>query len=254
MENRKGATARALLEALKGLSDDQLLIFTKEIGKVRKYLGELVVEERRRIFVNPISDDCLRGNFPQFAGHLSSWRGLAIRLDYRGPVVWSVRKGFTLKINAPLAGPCHYNLDYLQDWPFVDTPTEDALVFWVPRLAPNSTNMMLEEMKIYCKALQVSLKMPANHCDRFGSIGLLFGLILAHQRRTGEWALSTSTSASDTMRSDGFRLTAGKGWNDLGGTCCDTGLCCDTWCDSVRKKEVGFFLLGIERLEEENGK
>lgn len=240
MQNRS-ATAQALLAALGTLSKQELLFFTEKPEKVKEYLSGLVAEDIQNTYAVPMSDAQVRDQFPQFADRLVPWRKLAALTDYRGPVAWRVKQGFLLKKHAPLAGPCYKDLGYLKDWSFEDTPTSDTLVFWVPRLAPDSTSKTATEMEQYRGELRARYEMPANHCDRFGSIALQFALILTHLKRTGERVpLNAYYAASDTLDADGDRLIAGFFDSD--------GLYCNYWDDSYGYDSFGFFLLGVEEL------
>jgi hypothetical protein len=243
MPRDRNASAKALLALLATLTDDELLVATDNPGMVKKFLGSIVAERVQNTFVRPLSDSEVASAYPQFADALASWRKLAVAMDYRGPVSWLFKKGFTLKQHAPLAGPCCAKLNYLQDWNLRnDEPTKDSIVFWVPRLAEDSTNKWLKQMEAHRAELRQKYELPASHCDRFGSIALLFALILAHFKRTGERVpLGRFDAASDTLRAgDGYRLSAG-GFDESGLSCCE-------WRDDYGEALLGFFLLGVEDL------
>ncbi len=167
------------------------------------------------------------------------WRKYAVALGYTGPVVWKVRKGFTLKSHAPLAGPCYKQLVYIQNWDIEnDETTKDSFVFWAPRLAKGSTNKTIFQMKELRAEIRQNYNLPANHATSFGSISLLFALILAHFKRAGERVpLKHCYAASDSFYSVDFFLFAG-GFGE-------SGLDCDYWGVSDGDR-VGFFLLGEE--------
>jgi hypothetical protein len=158
-------------------------------------------------------------------------------------VAWKVKAGFMLKQHAPFAGPCYGKLDYLQGWELTnDKPTKDALVFWVPRLAEKSTSKTVEQMETHRAELRQKNNLPRHHCASFGSITLLFALILAHFKRTGERVpLECLYAASDTLNADdGNRLIAGHFY--------EVGIYCDRWSDDHGLVNIGFFLLGVEEL------
>ncbi|MFA4871705.1 MAG: hypothetical protein WC610_01445 [Patescibacteria group bacterium] len=241
MKSENKATANALLAALNDLTDEEMLALTDNPGKLKEFCGALVIENTQNTFVIPLSDNEVQEQYPQFTDRLASWRELAVLLDYRGPITWKVKQGFTLKTHAPLAGSCHDKLNYLQGWNFVDDPTTDSLVFWIPRLAKESTRKTIKQMEAHRVELKKRHELPESHATSFGSIQLLFALILAHFKRTGERVpLSCLYAASDTLNPDGNRLFAG----DFGGD----GLYCPDWNDSVGYGTVGFFLLGVEKL------
>ena len=235
------ALASELILFLKKLSNEELLFLVDNLQEVKEYITRRIAEIDRNTFITPLSDKEVMSQFPQFADRLTSWRKLAISLDYYGPVAWLVQEGFTLKNHAPF-GPCNRNLDYLKDWGFEDIPTSNMLVFWVPRLAPDSTNdMTVAQMEQYRSELRTHYNLPENHCDRFGSISLLVALILAHFKRTGERVpLKEFFVASDTLIKNGERFFCGS----FG---CD-GLFCNIWCDLYNSDFTGFFLLGVEEI------
>jgi len=236
------ALASELILFLKKLSNKELLFLADNLQEVKDYITRRIAEIDRNTFVTPLSDKEVMNQFPQFADRLAPWRKLASSLDYYGPVVWLVKEGFTLKNHAPFVGPCNRNLDYLKDWDFKDIPTSNMLVFWVPRLVPDSTNdMTVEQMEQYRGELRTRYNMPENHCDRFGSIALLVALIMAHFKRTGERVpLKEFFVASDTLTVNGKRFFCGS----FG---CD-GLFCNIWYGLFNNDITGFFLLGVEEI------
>lgn|GEM_PF-1124121 len=242
-------SADCLVEWWRSLTDPQKDAFADDPAKVSALLLERVKKIAASIFVNPLSDQeaialLVQGKkySPEQAEVIvKPWRKYAASLGYAGPVVWKVRQGFTLKTHAPLAGPCYKDLAYLQSWNFPDKPTEDSLVFWVPRFAEQSTNKSIGQMEAHRATLLKAHNLPTSHCDRFGSIGLQFALILAHHKRTGERVpLNYLYAASDTLDAGGRRLIAGL--FDQG------GLSCSSWRGSRGSDGVGFFLLGVEKL------
>lgn len=232
-----------------GLTDPQKSAFAEDPLKVSAFLGSRAKEIAESIFVIPLSDEeaiqilvqTERYTREQAETIVKSWRKDASDMGYTGPVAWKVRQGFTLKTHAPMVGPCYNDLTYLQNWNFTDTPTVDSLVFWVPRLAEQSTNKSVTQMEAHRAEQRQIHNLPSNHCDRFGSIQLLFALIQAHFKRTGERVpLNCLYAASDTLRADGDRLIAGG--FDSG------GLYCSYWFVSLGNGIIGFFLLGVEEL------
>lgn len=241
MSKDRSASAKALLALLATLTDDELLAATDNPGKVKEYLSALVSENTSNTFVEPLSDNELGKQFPQFTDALAQWRKLAVTMDYRGPVAWKVKVGFTLKQHAPLAGPCYQKLGNLQAWEIKnDKPTKDSLVFWVPRLVGTSTSKTVKQMEAHRARLRQKNNLPEHHCTSFGSIALQFALILAHFKRTGNRVpLECLYAASDTLYA-GDRLIAGD-FNE-------NGLDCHGWDDGDACDDIGFFLLGVEEL------
>ena len=238
MTDRK-ASVSALLDVLNDLSEEERLALTDNPGRVKEFLAALVQEEIANTFAIPLSDSKMLEQFPQFADRLAPWRKLTALMGYTGSVVWLIKQGFTLKKHASLVGPCYKNLQYLQNWNFSDNPTDDCLVFWVPRLAENSTGKNIKEMEAHRAELKKRYELPGDHATTFGSIQLQFALILAHFKRTGKQVpLNCLYMASDTLN-DGPRLIAG----DFGGY----GLRCGDWGESSYD-DVGFVLLGVEKF------
>ncbi|MFA6593760.1 MAG: hypothetical protein WCT16_00735 [Candidatus Buchananbacteria bacterium] len=235
---RVKATASALLAALGILTDEEMIALTNAPGKVKKFLAALVQEEIANTFAVPLSDAEVQEKYPQFADRLAPWRKLAALKGYTGPVVWLVKQGFTLA-KAPLVGPCYENLDCLQGCDFSFYPTDDCLVFWVPRLAENSTRKNIRAMEKHRAELKKRYKLPGDHATTFGSIQLQFALILAHFKHTGERVpLNHLYMASDTLPGNG-RLIAGS----FG----ITGLDLRHWPE-YGLSNLGFVLLGVEKL------
>lgn len=168
------------------------------------------------------------------------WQKLAKSWDYSGPVAWRVKAGFTLKKHAPLVGPCYERFAYLQDWQFEDEPTTDSIVFWIPRLVPESTSKNVDEQRELLSALRTRLELPEHHLNGFGSVALVAGLILAHFKRVGETVpLDRLWVRTDTRDSGGYRLNLG--YFD------GCGLYCNGWVFGGRRGDgLGAFALGVE--------
>lgn len=236
--NRKASFASVAI-ALLTLSDEELSAVAEKPKLLKQFAGDLVAGIVANIYVVPLGDVDVPN---QFVAAVTKWRYLAAVLGYTGPVAWKVRAGFALKTHAPLAGPCYDKLRYLQKWDLKnDESTKDSLVFWIPRLAPESTGKTIKQMETHRAELRKLYNLPGSHCQQFGSIALLFALILAHFKRTGERVpLNMFYAASDTLCAGGSRLLAG----DFG----SRGLGCSYECVSGRDDSVGCFLLGVEEL------
>ncbi len=232
------------------LEEEQKVALANNPGKVKEFLKELVTKEVQNTYVVALSDDgavkLLVENKKYESEErakeiVANWRKYASNVGYTGPVAWKVKAGFMLKLHAPLAGPCYDKLKYLQNWNIRnDEPTKDSLVFWVPRLADGSTSQSIPQMEKLREKYRKNYSWPVHHCKSFGSIALLFALILAHFKRMGERVpLNYLYAASDTFHVAGSRLVAG----DFG----EDGLYCYYWREDARGF-VGFFLLGVEEL------
>ena len=189
-------------------------------------------------FVIPMSDDSLPF---QMIGLAKKWRKLATHFNYDGPVAWEVKAGFTVKKHAPQAGPCYKKFQYLQNWDFNDEPTTHAIVFWIPRLLPESTSKNVDEQKELLAGLRKQFELPEHHLSSLGSVALLVALILKHYQLTGEMApLDNLWSRTGSRRSDGDRLDLRWGEDSLD--------CVDNHWDECRHVSLGVFALGVEAL------
>jgi hypothetical protein len=191
-------------------------------------------------FFTPLADS----EVPEQLQHLvPKWRKLAALLGYTGPVAWRVNQGFTLKQHAPKAGCCYKNFEYLQGWNLQnDEPTKNSIVFWIPRLIPESLGKNVQEKLALLASFREQVGLPAHHLKNFGSAALLSGLILTHFNLTGERVpLNQLWTRTDTLLVGGGRLS-------LGGFV-SRGLYCVYWGrGDGRGGILGCFLLGVEEL------
>lgn len=162
------------------------------------------------------------------------WKALAKEWDYKGPVAWQVRAGFTLKEHAPLFGPCWNDFKYLQNWNFPDEPTKDCIVFWIPRLVPESTNKTWSEQQQLVSDLGKKTKLDM----AIGDVTLLSGLILTNYHETQEQVpFNEDWIRTETCRADGDRLDLR--WRE-------GQLYCDDWgWGEGRRGGIGVFALGV---------
>ena len=70
-----------------------------------------------------------------------AWRAYAQKSGYNGQIVFLVKGGFTLELASDV-GKCSYSLhELIEKFDFRhNNPTEDSLVFWVPRMAWGSVD------------------------------------------------------------------------------------------------------------------
>lgn len=237
--NRK-ASFNGLTTALVGLSDEEQLALVDAPEELKRFAAELAAKSAENIFFAHLADNEVPEKFQETVG---KWRRLAAELGYAGPIVWKVRKDFTLKAHAPKAGPCYEKFDYLQDWNLKnDEPTTDALVFFIPRFLAGSKNKNVKEQLALLFETRQRFGLLEHHLSSFGSAAMLSGLILAHFKRAGERVpLNKEATRTDTLRSVGDRL----GLGDFGGG----GLGCGSWHwggGGDRDSDVGCFPLGVE--------
>ena len=243
MKERK-ATAKAIGSLITQFSNEELLALTdrRNMGAVREFLRGLIIRSAESMFVEFFDDNEAIKRFPQFVEHIPKYRRLAAELAYTGPMVWLVKKAFTLKKHAAKAGPCRKNFEYLQDWDFEDKPTQDSLVFWVPRLLPESTNKTVnKQLALLAKTCQ-RFELPDHHLSSFGGAALNAALILAEFARSGDRVpLNKFWARTDTCGAGGSRLHLG-GFDE-------GGLRCARWFwDGNPSGYLGCFVLGVENL------
>jgi hypothetical protein len=176
---------------------------------------------------------------------LAKWRHWATALNYDDSIAYRVKAGYTLKHHAPKHGPCFENFQYLQDWNFIDEPTEDCTVFWIPRIIPGSFNKTADEQLKLLTNTRDRLELPPHHLTSFGSAALVVGLILTHFERTGLSAqagerlpLDLKYVRTNSRYPGGCRLYLGIFVGD--------GLYCGGWWDGGRCGGLGVFGLGVE--------
>ena len=233
--NRK-VSFDAIIRLRKQLTDDELRVLVTNIRQVKNFLARLVATAAKNVFVEYIDDKDVPERLQPV---LAKWRRYATELGYSGPVAWRVKAGFTLKRHAPLAGPCHERFNYLQDWRFADEPTVSGIVFWVPRLAPETTAKNVEEQTKVIMDLRTRFELPEHHLKDFGSAGLVAALIFAHFKRTGERVpLDLRYVRTATRHSDGCLLNLG----DFD----EQGLGCGGWWGGGRGGGLGVFALGVD--------
>lgn len=181
-----------------------------------------------------------RRKYPEaYAAELyQNWSSLQHVLEHRGPITWKVRAGFTLMQHAPKSGPCENQFGHLKDWSFQDEPTKDCLVFWIPKIIPETRSKNYNEQLVALANLR-GTAFPKYHMSGFGSAALLAALIFAEFKRSRtrvpegwQWI------RTDTRRSDSNLIHFGNfGKNGLS--------CFDHW-DGSRTLEIGAFALGVE--------
>lgn len=165
-----------------------------------KLLKEAVQRRLENTYFIPLRDEELP---PHLQPTAKKWRKLAQVLGYRGnrPIAWLFRGGFTLK-RAPLVGPCLGHIfQGLSSIP--NEPTKESIVFWIPKLIPDSMGKTVAEKRIVLGKLRVRVDLPSHHLQSFGNVTLLAGLSLGYFAETGECIpVDPSEAASETFVDD----------------------------------------------------
>lgn len=201
-------------------------------------LKQVILELAAKYFI-PLKDEDVPAKYQPI---LAKYRAEARRqgIPDSTPLCYLVVSGFTLKHHAPKAGPCHENFQYLQSWNFPDEPTQECVVFWIPRLVPESTGKDVDEQRHHLAKFCERLALPAHHCTSFGDVALIAGLILAHHKATGEKVpLDGLWARTNTCSADGHRLLLG--W-------LSDALLCVRWYWDGARAVIGVFALGVEAL------
>lgn len=182
-------TAKAIADLVAALDNDELHELTAGEHRllIRGFLGRLVqsrLESEKREFFSPLADLEVPVRLRPVIG---TWRSLAIQLEYSGIVAWKVRAGFDLRTREfDLSWPRHSgSRRRVVELENIAT-TINSIVFWVPRLVPNSLGKETDQLKGVLALLHQSFSLPNHHLSGFGGAELIAGLILAHFKRTGE--------------------------------------------------------------------
>lgn len=238
-EEKTGAKAVASL--VMELPEDELIVLAHSDNRpaLREFIRARIAAAMDNVFVTPLGD----GEVPEkFRRHLVGRRELATFLGWPGHIAYRVRAGHTLKDHAPKSGPCRGDFKYLQGWNLQnDEPTEDSIVFWVPRLIPESLGKNVADQMEILQGYRRRFKLPTHDLRVFGSAALLSALILAHHKRTGEKVPQKQFwTRTDTLRAGGGRLSLGSFVASLD---------CFYWFgDDNGSDDLGCFPLGVEIL------
>lgn len=249
MGRQRKASAVALAALVTDLSSDELLALLDDPAATKEFARSLVRQKEEATYVKPLSDEQAmalfveRGRYTEAVeGLIASWRKMASDLGYTGPVAWRVGAGFTLKEHAPKAGPCHDDFKYLQNWSFMQRPTRESVVFWIPRMLPGSRALNAREQCDRLFDVREEYNLPSSHLRDFGSAELLSGLILAEFRRSGDRVpFQLDRVRTDTADADDDLLCLGD-FNEEGLYCFG-----EVWAGR-RDSRIGVFPLGVERL------
>jgi len=180
----------------------------------------------------------------QYQSVLAKYRTIARawRIADKVAICYRVRAGFTLKQHAPRFGKCYEDFKYLQGWNFVDEPTVDCLIFWIPCVVPDSTGRTYTEQVQLLSKIRTKHKLPAHHLASLGTVAENSGLILAHKRATGKLIPRGSRwIRTATFGADGYRFVLGL--HDAFGLNCGSG-----HSDGRRYGDLGVFAQGVEVL------
>lgn len=146
------------------------------------------------------------------ASAIANLRGFAKEVfnDWGENIFYKVEMGFDFQEHAPGIGPCIYHWEKARRWKLKNKEsTRDSLVFWVPRLLPNSclktVNSQLKLMADY----RNKYNLPENCLKNFGSASLNTLLILERFHRIREvLSFGQDVVRTDTLRACG-RDTSG---------------------------------------------
>lgn len=197
-------------------------------------LGAGVIRELKRRYFVPLNEHEVPVKYRII---MSGWKEMAARINYKGPIAWAVRRGFSLE-NASTIGPCFGELKYLNNCRYLDEPTRESLVFWIPHLVPGSLYKHVRSQKALLALFRADYQLPENHLRSFGSSSLLSGLVLSYYVMTGCKVLRGVNVRTSTLTTGKARFTLG--WYQ-------GQLISELWRnDDQRYANVGVFPVGIE--------
>ncbi|MFC1721740.1 hypothetical protein ACFL0Z_02395 [Patescibacteria group bacterium] len=236
------------LHLLHQLSDAQIRAQVRHLGPVKKFLNELMQQDKENYYFEWISDDEAVGSIVKHKlgscedarTHVARCRALASYHNYHGKIFVIVKAGFTPKAHASKLGPSCEKFGYLQKGELENVdPTVESLVFFVPRLVAGSMGRNAEEQLQLLANFAEAHWLPDHYLTSFGGVALLLGLIESHFHCTGERVpLNYNWSRTDT----GHLLV---GHFDKYGPFCGSWDRCD---DHSRRKDLGCFMLGINEI------
>ncbi len=179
-------------------------------------------------------------NLRQFARDTCSWPD-SKQIFYR------VKSGFDFQVHASTLGPCYNNwANTSQSLLKNKELTCDSLVFWVPRIVPNSCKKSMQEQLELLGKARDRHHLPENCLASFGSASICSALILSYFKRTGE-RVPELWIRTDTLHADGSCLNLGN-FDERGLGCCG-------WCwDGDRYSDLGCFpLVMYKNIKKERG-
>ncbi|HOX60512.1 MAG TPA: hypothetical protein PLV72_00715 [Candidatus Magasanikbacteria bacterium] len=196
----------------------------------------------KNAYFAPIHDLEVPGEYSET---VVKYRTIARAWDIRDSVAicYRVRAGFTLKQHAPKFGKCYKDFKYQRDWNFVDGPTMNCFIFWVPCVVPGSVSKTFDEQMRLLAKIRAKYKLPAHHLANLGEVAENAGLILAHKKATGGVLIPFGCKWVRTATFDARRSRLSLGCHDASGLDCDR-----RYFDVDRNDDLGVFARGVEIL------
>jgi hypothetical protein len=166
--------------------------------------------------------------------------------DWKENIFYKVEAGFDFQEHAPGIGPCCEDWSNQGRWALKNTKSTCAsLVFWIPRLLPESCSKNTDNQLNLMAAHRKKYELPENCLKDFGSASLNTLLILERFHRTNERVpLNLYWIRTDTLRMGGSRVILGP-FGDAGLFCHD-GHC--WYGDGDEDALSGYFLSGVWKL------
>lgn len=179
----------------------------------------------------------------QHQGVIEARRRLAASQEYEGPIMWEVPEGLSVQ-DLSQHGPCYENnRELVRTWSLADQCLEAGIFFWIPRPLCGSFGLSLADQQRFLDERRQIYGLPATDLACFGPAGVLFGLILAHYRETGEKLLQNSFCCrTDTFDFERARVNVGPFVEH--GTVIAGGLACIPLHDTIARPEYGVFAFG----------
>lgn len=211
--------ARALDEREKvAQSADQVQVVSK-LSQIQKWCQPVSDEEARRLMREKAVDKLKAPTARATAANLR--RYAKEKFGWDDEIFYKVSPGFDWQVNAPLIGPCYNDWKNASQWPLKNGATTfTSLVFWLPRLVPESCAKNVNQKMNLLAAHKKIYRLPNWCLNNFGSASYNVLLILEYFHRTGQRVPTDYFWVrSDTLRAGGCRLFFGG--FDKGGLRCD---------------------------------
>ncbi len=224
-----------LLDEIIKNNEDTFLIPTSKLAQIQKWCVSISDTEAEIILASKsLGDASVIANIRNFAKKVFDWKE---------NIFYKVGIGFDFQGYAPEIGPCYNNWSEQRRWSLKNKKsTRTSLVFWIPRLLPESCSKNVDNQLKLMAAHRKEYNLPENCLKDFGGASLNTLLILERFHRTQERTpLNNYWIRTDTLRLGGDRLDLG--YFD------DGGLDCSDWLwDGSGGAYLGCFPSGVWNL------
>jgi len=217
-----------------------LVIHKKTAGELANKLIQL------QKYCQPVSDEeAARFLSGKDASAIANLRRFSEKVfnGWNEEIFYKIENGFDFQIHAPAVGPCYKDWHDQKQWKLKNKEsTRDSLVFWIPRLLPNSCSETANNQLKLMASRRKEYNLPENCLKDFGGASLNTLLILERFHRANERVpLQSYWIRTDTLHALGYRLCLGA----FG----EGGLDCHDWgWDGYGPAYLGCFPSGVWNL------